>query len=51
MLRRLIAWCVPDQALRLRAPEPEMTDVQRVLSPYQEDAAVESALKLRIVHD
>jgi len=28
-----------------------MTDVQRVLSPYQEDATVERAMKLRVVHD
>ena len=51
MLRRLIAWCVPDSALRLQAPEPEMTDVQSVLSPYHEDPVVENAMRLRIVHD
>jgi hypothetical protein len=51
MLRRLIAWCVPDSALRLRAPEQEMTDVQRALSPYQEDSAADALHRLRVVHD
>jgi hypothetical protein len=51
MLRRLIAWCVPDAALRVRAPEAEMTDVQRVLSPYHEDSVVETAMNLRVIHD
>jgi hypothetical protein len=51
MLRRLVAWCVPDSALKLQAPEQEMTDVQRVLSPYQEDTATEALKRLRIVHD
>jgi hypothetical protein len=51
MLRRLFAWCVPESALRLRAPEQEMTDVQRALSPYEEDTAADALQRLRIIHD
>jgi hypothetical protein len=39
MLRRLMAWCVPNRAPEARDPEPEMTDVARVLAPYRDEAA------------
>ncbi len=40
MMRRLMAWCVPNAALQLRmAPVPrgeaDPTDVEQVLAPYQ----------------
>jgi hypothetical protein len=34
MLRRLMAWCVPANALELRAPKFDVTDVEQVLEPY-----------------
>ena len=50
MLERLIAWCVPDSALELRAFEPERADVRQVLAPYGSEAApTEAPLGLRIV--
>ncbi len=52
MLRRLIAWCVPEKALELRVdpPEqPEKTDVERALAPYKSETSADPLLGLRIV--
>jgi hypothetical protein len=50
MLRRLIAWCVPDSALELRGREPERTDVGQALAPYQgEPPKSEAPVGLRVV--
>ena len=61
MLRRLISWCVPDSALKLRADEaraaelraaePEVTDLQRVLAPYRNDIVVDNVVGLRLQPD
>jgi hypothetical protein len=37
MLRRLIAWCVPNRVPEDRDREAEMTDVVRVLAPYRDE--------------
>ena len=37
MLRRLIAWFVPNRATAPREPEPELTDVARALAPYRDE--------------
>ena len=40
MLKRLIAWCVPESALELRAVEPERTDLGGALAPYENDSSL-----------
>jgi len=48
MLRRLISWCVPDDALRLQTKnhanpttdDPNITSVETVLKPYKEELEV-----------
>lgn len=49
MLRRLMAWCVPDNALRFSdqrfqkvaiSPQPDLTNVENVLRPYKEELEV-----------
>ena len=49
MMRRLMSWCVPDKALRLSDqrfqkvaadPQPDLTNVERVLKPYKEELEV-----------
>jgi len=51
MLSRLIAWCVPETALQLRAneDEPSMTDVGQALAPYENEHEADPLLGLRIV--
>ena len=50
MLRRLIAWCVPDSALEVRAVETERADLDEALAPYESEAkTAEAPLGLRIV--
>ena len=50
MLRRLIAWCVPDSALELRGREADRTDLGQALAPYQnESAAADAPHRLRVV--
>jgi hypothetical protein len=50
MLRRLIAWCVPDSALEVRAVETERADLDEALAPYESEAKTADApLGLRIV--
>ena len=50
MLRRLMGWCVPDSALELRAVEQEITNVERVLAPYEnEPPALDARFGLRVV--
>jgi len=50
MLRRLIAWCVPDSALEVRAVETERADLGEALAPYDSEAtAAEAPPGLRIV--
>ena len=61
MLRRLISWCVPDTALRIRADEPgnealrteepPVTDLQSVLAPYRNDVGVDNVVGLRLQTD
>jgi hypothetical protein len=50
MLGRLIAWCVPDSALELRAVEAERADLGQALAPYENEATpAEAPLGLHIV--
>jgi len=50
MLQRLMAWCVPDSALELRAVEPERADLGEALAPYEpERSMADSPLGLRVV--
>ena len=50
MLRRLIAWCVPDSALEVRAVETERADLGEALAPYDSEAkTAEPQPGLRIV--
>ena len=49
MLKRLIAWCVPDSALVLRAVETERDDVGRLLAPYESRAGAAEATGWRII--
>jgi hypothetical protein len=49
MLQRLIAWCVPDSALELRAVEAERADVATALAPYESEPRPADPLGLHIV--
>jgi hypothetical protein len=49
MLKRLIAWCVPDSALVLRAVEADRDDVGRLLSPYESRAGAAESAGWRII--
>ena len=51
MLQRLIAWCVPDSALELRAVEAERADVEQALAPYESEARPADPLGLHIVRN
>ena len=50
MLQRLMAWCVPESALELRAAEPTRADLGEALAPYESGASVADApIGLRVV--
>jgi len=50
MLQRVMAWCVPDSALALRAVEPERADIAEALAPYDaEPASGDAPPGLRVV--